>query len=63
MILTPEMIEAGAVAMANFDASLVGCPVLKNIDEFRFDKDRNEYIRRAKIVLEAAISASTGEKA
>ncbi|MGV4855811.1 hypothetical protein [Acetobacter senegalensis] len=63
MILTSEMIEAGAVAMANFDASLVGCPVLKNIDEFRFDSDRDEYLRRAKIVLEAAISASTGEKA
>ncbi|GAN68302.1 hypothetical protein [Acetobacter orleanensis] len=57
MILTPEMIEAAAVAMANFDVSLVGCPILQSIDEFRFDKDRDEYLRRAKVVLEAAITA------
>lgn len=55
--LTPEMIEAGAVAMANFDASLVGAPILKTVEEFRFDRDRDEYLRRSEIVLNAAIAA------
>lgn len=65
-ILTPEMIEAGAVAMANFDASLVGAPILKGVEEFRFDNDRDEYLRRSEIVLNAAITAwntRAGEKA
>lgn len=64
--LTPEMIEAGAVAMANFDASLVGAPILKGVEEFRFDNDRDEYLRRSEIVLNAAITAwnsRAGEKA
>jgi hypothetical protein len=51
------MIEAGAVAMANFDASLVGVPILKGAEEFWFDNDRDEYLRRAEIVLNAAITA------
>ncbi|WP_395495797.1 hypothetical protein [Acetobacter sp. KSO5] len=58
MTLTQEVIEAGALAMANFDASQVDCPTLKSVDEFRFDKERDEYLRRSKVVLAAAIAAS-----
>lgn len=61
---TPEMIEAGA--MENFYTSLVDAPILKNFDEFRFNKERDEYLRRSEIVLNAAITAwntRAGEKA
>lgn len=66
MILTPQIIEAGALAMANFDAMQVDCPTLKSIDEFRFDNERTEYLKRAEVVLNAAITAwntREGEKA
>ncbi|MBV1835617.1 hypothetical protein [Acetobacter estunensis] len=57
MTPTPEMIEAAAIAMANFDASLVGVPTLQSVTDFRFDKDRGEYTRRAESALKSAFGA------
>lgn len=51
MILTPQIIEAGALAMANFDAMQVDCPTLKSIDEFRFDNERTEYLKGLRLFL------------
>lgn len=51
---TRGQIEAAALALANFDAAQVDCPLLASVDEFRFDQDRREYEARAEAALNAA---------
>lgn len=47
-------IEAAALALANYDAAQVDCPLLASIDEFRIDADRRDYEARAAAALTAA---------
>lgn len=47
--MTP--LERAAVALANYDARQVEAPEIGDIDEFRFDPDRADYLARARSVL------------
>jgi len=55
--MTDELVEIAALAMANEDARQVDCPILASVDEFRFDKDRDDYMARARAVLAAVTPA------
>lgn len=55
--MTDELVEIAALAMANEDARQVDCPLLASVDEFRFDKDRDDYMARARAVLAAVTPA------
>lgn len=47
------MIERLALAMANSDAAMMDVPQLGSVEEFRYDSDRETYIRLARAVLTA----------
>ena len=51
---TRGQIEAAALALANYDAAQVDCPLLACVDEFRFDQDRCEYEAREEAALNGA---------
>lgn len=54
--LPPELLERVALAMANEDARQVDCPILASVDEFRSDKDRDNYMERARAVAPLLIA-------
>ena len=57
-----SVVEKVALAMANYDASLVNAPILERFSDFRFDHDRDEYLNRARAAI-AAMQPRSGEAA
>lgn len=53
--LKQDQVEAAALALANYDAGQVDCPLLASIEEFRFDEERKDYERRATVALRAGL--------
>lgn len=48
-----SMIERVALELANYDARIVDVPEVDTIEDFRFDKDREEYLGRARAAIAA----------
>jgi hypothetical protein len=55
-----DLVEAVALAMANYDAVQVDCPQIESVADFRFDSDRSEYISRAHAIIPIVLSAAAG---
>lgn len=56
--MTP--LERAAIALANYDARQVDAPEIQNIEDFRMDADRRDYMGRARAAM-AAISDALDE--
>lgn len=46
-----DVVEAVALAMANYDAAQVDAPLLSSVEDFRQDVDRQEYMARARAAI------------